>query len=39
MALMALCGAIFLVIMTQGCIVSIGVTNSPPMPGESRPLP
>ena len=22
-----------------GCLLSVGVTNSPPMPGESRPLP
>jgi len=22
-----------------GCLVSFGVTNSPPPPGESRPLP
>jgi hypothetical protein len=22
-----------------GCLVSVGVTNSPPPPGESRPLP
>jgi hypothetical protein len=22
-----------------GCLVSVGVTNSPPAPGESRPLP
>ena len=22
----------------SGCLVSFGVTNSPPMPGESRPL-
>jgi hypothetical protein len=23
----------------DGCLVSVGVTNSPPPPGESRPLP
>ncbi len=22
-----------------GCLLSVGVTNSPPAPGESRPLP
>jgi hypothetical protein len=22
-----------------GCLVSVGITNSPPVPGESRPQP
>lgn len=26
-------------LVATGCLVSLGITNSPSLPGESRPLP